>query len=67
MDQRHQQMVWKRSARCSSGACLEVSGAGEYHLVRDSKAGDAGPILSFASASWREFLTAVQADEFRIC
>jgi hypothetical protein len=51
-----------RSSHCDTSACVEVAVAGEV-LVRDSK-DPTGPVLSFASAAWREFLAGVSAGEF---
>jgi hypothetical protein len=64
MDQRHLQLVWRRSTRCSNGACVEVANAGGYHLVRDSKADGSGPILEFENGVWSTFLAAIRDGVF---
>lgn len=68
---------WRRSSHCESGNCLEVawtksthSGAdgcveiapGEVVLMRDSKIGEASPVLSFGLAAWRAFIEDVRED-----
>lgn len=47
--------TWRRSSRCSDGACVEVATADVVH-VRDSKQPDAG-IPTFDHATWVDFLT----------
>lgn len=64
MDQRHVQLEWKRSARCSTGACVEVAHRSGQHLVRDSKLGEASAVLQFGRGSWSAFVDAVKSDEF---
>ncbi|MFI1995873.1 DUF397 domain-containing protein [Actinoplanes sp. NPDC020271] len=54
---------WRRSKRCSSGACVEVARNGEWFLMRDSK-NPADTPLNFDRAAWEAFLTGVKADEF---
>jgi hypothetical protein len=63
VDQRHTQLAWRRSTRCSTGACVEVSRTAESCLVRDSKQTEKSPILSFGVTQWMEFISAVKADE----
>ena len=62
MDERHTQLGWHRSTRCSSGGCIELARAGGEFLVRDSKV-NGGPILSFSRAAWGEFVAAVKATD----
>jgi hypothetical protein len=51
---------WRRSTRCSTGACLlqRVADDGSVQ-VRDSKEHD-GPVLTFDPAAWRAFIDAVK-------
>jgi hypothetical protein len=62
VDQRHMQLRWRRSSRCSSGSCVEAARTAESWLVRDSKE-DSGPILSFSRSEWKAFISAVTAGE----
>ena len=62
MDQRHTQLGWHRSMRCSTGACVEIARGTDSYLVRDSKQ-IGGAILSFGRAEWAEFIRAVKADD----
>jgi hypothetical protein len=49
------ELVWWKSGRCDSGACVEVAiGAGQV-FVRDSADPD-GPWLSSSRARWGEFV-----------
>lgn len=64
--------AWTRSSYCDSGACLEARwttssrsiGGSECVearytgavQVRDSKLGEASPILTFSAPAWRAFL-----------
>ena len=63
MDQRHTQLGWRKSTRCSNNGCVETSVAADAHLVRDSKE-TGGAILSFGSAQWMDFISAIKAGEF---
>jgi hypothetical protein len=63
VDERHTQLAWHRSTRCSNGGCIELARAGEEFLVRDSKV-DGGSILSFSRAAWGEFVLGVTAGDF---
>jgi hypothetical protein len=68
-------VIWRRSARCESHACVEVAfrrssrcehahcvevATGPAVLVRDSKLGDASPILSFPRDSWSFFVESLK-------
>ena len=53
-------VAWRKSSHSNSGMCVEVAVPGEV-LVRDSKLGDASPILSFTPAAWAVFLGQVRA------
>ncbi|WP_436524560.1 DUF397 domain-containing protein [Actinoplanes sp. HUAS TT8] len=54
---------WRRSKRCSSGACVEVARNGERFLMRDSKSPATGP-LDFDQEAWAAFIAGVKSDEF---
>jgi hypothetical protein len=56
---------WTRSARCASGACVEVSLLSPEAVgLRDSKDPDGGAIV-FAPQQWRDFVGAVSAARYR--
>lgn len=50
----------KSSYSADNGCCVEVARTPEAVLVRDSKLGDASPVLSFDAAAWREFVRGVR-------
>jgi hypothetical protein len=60
--------VWKKST--ASGGwddnCVEVAGGEnlEEILVRDTKLGEASPVLTFTPAEWEAFLGGVRLGEF---
>lgn len=57
-------LTWRKSTRSSQQqACVEVADTGGLTLVRDSKLGDASPILSITSSSWRAFVVTLRADD----
>jgi Domain of unknown function (DUF397) len=56
-------LVWRRSNRCDSGACVEVAVADSGVAVRDSKEVN-GPILTFASDVWSSFVAGVREGDF---
>lgn len=47
-----QDVRWRTSSVCDSGACVEVAPSVQ---VRDSKLGDASPIVRFSPAVWQSF------------
>ena len=57
---------WAKSSHSGGGDnCVEVALRPDGSaLVRDSKAGEASPILNFTPAEWRAFLAGVRAGEF---
>jgi hypothetical protein len=57
-------VTWRRSTRCSNGACVQVAETSGAVLVRDSKL-DQSPILRFDTAAWGEFLVAVKTGVLR--
>ena len=58
-------IVWRRSSRCSSGACVEVAMAGDTVYIRDSKQED-GPTLQFDASEWEAFRLGVIAGDFTL-
>lgn len=51
---------------CGNGACVEVRSTVDIVQVRDSK-DPTGPILSFESTGWAEFLGGIRDGEFDLC
>lgn len=56
--------AWRKSSASGSGNCVEVAFDQGKILVRDSKAGGAGAVLSFTADEWSAFLIGVHAGEF---
>jgi hypothetical protein len=54
---------WRTSSRSSATNCVEVAGVAAGVAVRDSK-DRSGPVLFFASSSWRDFVAAAKDGEF---
>lgn len=57
---------WRKSSRSTySGACLEFAQiSGDLVGVRDSKAGDVRPVITFGVGEWREFVSRVRNGEY---
>jgi hypothetical protein len=55
--------VWRKSTRCGSGACVEVTKLDDTYLMRDSKDPE-GPVLHFSAAEWESFVRGVNAGDF---
>lgn len=54
---------WRKSTRSNNqGACVEVAGLQDGHLVRDSKLGDDSPILTVPRGAFAAFIEAIKAD-----
>jgi len=54
---------WRRSRRCSHGACVEVARIEDGYLVRDSK-NPGGAYLAFTDQEWEAFMDGVKAGDF---
>ncbi|MFC3381779.1 DUF397 domain-containing protein [Couchioplanes azureus] len=55
------QAGWRKSSRCGTGNCVEVSTSEFTVLMRDGK-NPSGPILEFDPLQWFRFLSAIKAD-----
>ncbi|GAB2677481.1 DUF397 domain-containing protein [Saccharopolyspora gloriosae] len=60
------QATWHKSNRSNGGggACVEVATIPSITGVRDSKLGEASPVLPFATAGWSTFLLAIKGGTF---
>ena len=56
-------LSWRRSTFCQADGCVEIANVGRSVLVRDSKLGDASPVLTFDEAEWRAFRSGVVSGE----
>jgi hypothetical protein len=55
--------AWRRSTRCGTNACVEVSTGGEGSNMRDSKLAGS-PVLSFSQDAWAAFLSGIKAGDY---
>lgn len=56
---------WHKAAASNGGTnCVEVMETADGFLVRDTKDGGTGPILSFTHGEWEAFLSGVNNGEF---
>jgi Domain of unknown function (DUF397) len=56
---------WHKATASNGGTnCVEVMETEEGFLVRDTKDGGSGPVLSFTHAEWAAFLAGVNHGEF---
>jgi hypothetical protein len=58
-------LVWRRSNRCDSGACVEVAVADGGVAMRDSKVAD-GPVLTFTGDAWKSFVAGVREGDYDV-
>ena len=56
--------VWRRSSHCANGNCVEVAHRDGQVWVRDSKLGDASPVLKFTAGEFAAFVDGVRGGEF---
>ncbi|GAA4702643.1 DUF397 domain-containing protein [Phytohabitans rumicis] len=54
-------LVWRKSQRCESNACVEWAPTNDGVALRDSKDPD-GAVLLFSRAEWAAFLTDLKQD-----
>lgn len=55
------ELKWVTASSCNNGSCIAVTCANGEVWVRDSKLGDASPILRFTVGSWWSYLAAVKS------
>ncbi len=59
------ELHWRTSSFTDNGTCVEVADLPDGgRLVRDTKLGEASPVLQFTSAEWAAFVAGVRAGEF---
>ena len=57
-------LTWRKSTRSgAAGHCVEIASEASAVFVRDSK-DVAGPILTFSTPGWGEFIAAVRKGDF---
>jgi hypothetical protein len=58
--------AWAKSSHSHEvGSCVEVAPLADGgRLMRDSKLGEASPVLRFTAAEWRAFVAGVRDGEF---
>jgi hypothetical protein len=56
--------VWRTAASCANGNCVAVAHQPGEVWVRDSKLGDASPVLRFTAEEFEAFLDGVRDGEF---
>jgi hypothetical protein len=55
------EVFWKKSSRSNpSGNCLEAKADGSDILVRDTKLGEASPVLRFTTYDWGRFVNEIK-------
>lgn len=61
------QAVWRKSSRSSGeGQCVEVARVDDTIGVRDTKLGEASPVLEFTPDEWRAFIAGMKDGEFDV-
>jgi predicted secreted Zn-dependent protease len=56
---------WRTSSYSNNGTCVEVADLPDGgRLVRDTKLGEASPVLRYTAAEWGAFIAGVKAGEF---
>ncbi|MBF6508061.1 DUF397 domain-containing protein [Nocardia farcinica] len=58
--------AWRKSSRSNGqgGMCVEVGRGEEVVGMRDSKLGEASPVLAVSRARWADFVSAVKGGAF---
>lgn len=58
-------LVWQKTSKCETAACVEVARSYGAWFVRDGKNPD-GPVLQFTQAEWDAFVAGARDGEFDI-
>lgn len=61
MADKPERLVWHKSARCSTSACVEVAAGDAAVHVRDGAAGGEAA-LTFGREPWRAFVDSLKSD-----
>lgn len=57
-------LEWHRPGCGAAGACVEIANLPEGGVaIRDSKSGDASPVLTFTKDEWDTFTAAIRSGE----
>ncbi len=62
------QVKWFKSTKSgTNGNCVEVASSSDGEIwLRDSKLGEASPVLKFTTGEWQAFVDGVRENEFDI-
>ncbi len=60
------ELAWRHSFFCGShGSCVQIASLPDGGAaIRDGKAGEASPVLTFTQDEWSAFVAGVKAGEF---
>jgi hypothetical protein len=59
------ELRWRTSSFTDNGTCVEVADLPDgARLVRDTKLGEASPVLRYTAAEWQAFIAGVKVGEF---
>jgi hypothetical protein len=59
-------LVWRKSNRCDSAACVEVAFVVGGVAMRDSKVTGGGAILRFTRDEWSSFVAGVREGDYDV-
>jgi hypothetical protein len=60
------EITWRKSSRSGSGSneCVELALGRDQTSIRDSKLGDASPVLAFHTVEFGTFLAAIKSGSY---
>jgi hypothetical protein len=56
-------LIWRRSTRCDTGACVEIATDADHVFLRDG-ADPGGPMLTLTRGQWQDFVTGLKESDF---
>jgi predicted secreted Zn-dependent protease len=59
----HAGLAWRTALSCNGGACVQVA-ATENGILMGSSRQASGPVLSYTSDEWRQFITGIKKGDF---